>query len=62
MKDKGYTNFKMHQHTQLWQSEDAKNKSKCFGTEVAGYWYWYQSWVEKVEEHCNANEDKYTNI
>ncbi len=36
MKTEGYPNFSIHYHTQLWQSHDAKNHAKGFGTMVAG--------------------------
>ena len=52
MKDKGYKNFKMHQHTQLWKLLDAKNESKNFGVQVATTWYWYDNWIKEVEKYC----------
>lgn len=55
MKKEGYTKFTMHHHTVLWQSEDAKNSTKGFGINVEGSWFWYQSWLERVREHCKAN-------
>lgn len=60
MQSKGYINFKMHNHTNLWQSNDAKNPSKNFGGIVAGkHWYWYKTWFDFVEEHCKNNKDLY---
>ena len=48
MQGKGYKKFKMHQHTLLWKSEDAKNPSKGFGTWVANKsWYWYEFWISR---------------
>ena len=56
----GFKNFKMHQHTQLWQKEDAKDPSKGFGAKVAKTWYWYHSWLIFVKTHCEKNRSKYT--
>lgn len=50
MKEKGFRSFNMHQHTLLWKRMDAKNKKYRYGCDVAGTWYWYQKWVDKVEE------------
>lgn len=57
--EKGYGDFGMHQHTQLWKLKDAKKKGNEFGTKVANAWYWYQNWVDEVEKHCLENGDKY---
>jgi hypothetical protein len=55
MKEEGHTWFTMHSHTELWHSLDAKNPGKGWGVPVAGYWYWYSSWVEMVRAHCQRN-------
>ena len=59
MKGEGFTNFGMHQHTQLWKMLDAKNPGKGYGVTVANGWYWYERWVEEVRRHCWANQDSY---
>lgn len=60
MKSKGYAKFTMHKHTELWKTNDAKNPTKCYGGIVAGkHWYWYQTWIKFVEEHCRNNESLY---
>lgn len=52
MQQKGYKNFSMYTHTQLWKKLDAKNPSKGYGTMVAnGCWYWYENWLEIVERY-----------
>lgn len=33
MQSKGFPSFRMHEHTHLWKTKKAKNKSKNFGTE-----------------------------
>lgn len=54
MNDEGFPQFNMHRHTALWKELDAKNPNKNFGVFVAGKsWHWYESWMEKVREHCN---------
>jgi hypothetical protein len=55
MKEEGFPRFGMHQHTELWKSRDAKNSSKGYGVSIAKTWYWYDSWVDEVRDHCKAN-------
>jgi len=52
MHAKGFAWFEMHHHTKLWKNTDAKNPGKGYGTEVAGRWFWYDSWIGVVEKHC----------
>lgn len=56
----GFNNFSMHDHTQLWQTNDAKNPNKGYGTFVTNYWYWYETWIEFVKKYCEKNKSKYT--
>ena len=60
MKKLGYSRFGQHQHTQLWKSEKAKDPSKGYGVNVEGTWYWYESWLTHVKEHCKINENMYS--
>ncbi len=60
MQRNGFNKFKIHQHTKLWQKENAKNPSKGFGTKVAKTWYWYHSWLTFVKNHCENNRSEYT--
>ncbi len=48
IKQLGYKDFGMYQHTQLWRKFDAKNPSKDYGVEVGTYWYWYKKWIEFI--------------
>lgn len=59
MQVKGYKKFKMHEHTQLWKSLDAKNPQKNFGIDVENAWYWYDNWLDEVEKHCIENGNRY---
>lgn len=59
MQAKGYKKFKMHEHTQLWKSLDAKNPQKNFGIDVENAWYWYDNWLNEVEKHCIENGNRY---
>lgn len=59
MNNKGYTKFKMYNHTQLWKKEDGKNPKHHYGVDVQGSWYWYDNWVQIVEHHCKRNKEKY---
>lgn len=51
--------FGMQHHIDLWKEKDARNPKKQFGVEVEGSWYWYDSWVQEVRRHCQANEALY---
>lgn len=56
----GFSKFKVQpEHLQMWKSEDAKNQGKGFGTEVAGSWFWYQTWVDRCIELCSQQPDRY---
>jgi len=59
MQDQGYAKFHMYQFIQLWKSMDGKNPVKGFGVMVSKTWYWYQSWVEQVDQHCKQHKDEY---
>lgn len=52
MKNKGYKGFGMHQHTQQWKLQDAKNETRGWGVLVANTWYWYDNWIKEVEKYC----------
>jgi hypothetical protein len=60
MKAEGFKKFGMHQHTELWKKLEAKRKEKGFGAlAVKGVWAWYENWVTRVREECNAHPDLY---
>lgn len=59
MQKEGFKRFEMHEHTEFWKSEDAKNSAKGFGVMVEGSWYWYEPWLDRVRAHCKENETKY---
>jgi len=59
MHDEGYPKFKMVNHTNLWQKMDAKNNTKGYGVQVVNAWYWYDSWLTVVRQHCQSNKRKY---
>lgn len=60
MRTNGHTKFNMHHHTELWKQLDAKKEGKGYGTEVVkGEWYWYDSWIKIVQNHCDENKDRY---
>ena len=60
IKSEGYIHFGQHQHTELWKQLDGKNPGKGYGVEVQKTWYWYETWVNLVREHCRENASKYT--
>lgn len=57
MKSKGYKKFGMQRHTEFWQSLNAKDEAKGFGVKVANTWYWYENWLQEVENYCKQNEN-----
>ncbi len=61
MKDKevGCPNFKIHDHTKLWQEKNAQDPKKGYGVRVEDQWYWYKNWVNVVKDHCKKNKAKY---
>lgn len=59
MKQEGYPTFSVHAHTGLWKRMDAKDAAKGYGVQVQNVWYWYDSWLEEVRKHCQANPAKY---
>jgi len=59
MRENGYPNFSMHYHIKLWQANDAKEPAKSYGVLIVGTWYWYENWLNFVEEHCNSNSAQY---
>lgn len=60
VKKAGFNNFRVNpDHVKMWQSEDAKNPGKGYGTPIAGVWYWYESWLKKCLELCEAAGDQY---
>ena len=60
MKDEGFRNFKIRDHTELWKSKSAKDPKKGYGNFAAGkHWFWYKNWLEVVRKHCTENKEKY---
>ena len=59
MRQLGFTRFNQNHHTELWKSIDGKNSSKGFGVQIAKTWYWYEPWLEVVQQHCEAEKSSY---
>ena len=59
MKEEGYKKYSTYHHTELWKLLAGKNPSKGYGVLIAGTWYWYDSWIEKVKAHCIDKEVEY---
>lgn len=59
MKKAGFKKFRLHEHTNIWKTEDAKNPGKGYGVDVQGLWYWYQNWIDRCLELCTAAGDTY---
>jgi hypothetical protein len=39
----------------MWK-KDAKKPTLGFGTQVAKTWYWYDNWLNEVQEYCGKSE------
>jgi hypothetical protein len=59
MQERGYSKFKIHNHTKLWKEKDARNPAKNYGVNVEGKWYWYEHWLKEVEEYCKKNKERF---
>lgn len=60
VREAGFTKFKINpEHVEMWKAENAKTPSKGFGVDVAGAWYWYDSWLERCLELCRQTPEKY---
>lgn len=53
---RGFQTFKMHQHTTFWKTYDGKNPNKGFGSRVVTTWYWYQNWIDFINEKLTKGE------
>jgi Domain of unknown function (DUF3644) len=59
----GFSKFRINpEHVEMWKSEDAKNPGKGYGVEVTGYWYWYERWIDRCLELCEAAGNKYRDV
>jgi hypothetical protein len=60
MKDDGYDRFTLHRHSELWRSLNAEDPAKGYGVRLTdGQWYGYDSWLNRVREHCQENAARY---
>jgi hypothetical protein len=56
----GFPRFRIQpDHVDMWKAEDAKSPAKGYGVNVAGAWYWYESWVKRCVELCTAAGDRF---
>ncbi|HXH20440.1 MAG TPA: DUF3644 domain-containing protein [Dehalococcoidia bacterium] len=59
MQKEGYSRFNRHSHTALWKKLDAKNPTRGYAIELGGQWFWYENWVARVREECQAHPELY---
>ncbi|MBC8159566.1 MAG: hypothetical protein H8E94_09580 [Alphaproteobacteria bacterium] len=60
MRNEGFPGFSVRDHTLLWQSLEAKDPNKPYGITLSdGQWYWYETWVDRVREHCRENAARF---
>ena len=57
----GFPKFKLSNHTELWQTLDAKQVAKGFGCagDYSGTWVWWDTWVSRVTAHCQEKGTLY---
>ena len=53
VKEAGFKDFGMHQHTLFWKQHDGKNSDTGFGVMVVKTWCWYQNWIDYVIGELN---------
>ncbi len=58
VRQEGFQQFGMHQHTLFWKKHDAKNPGKGFGTMVVRTWYWYQHWPIFIISELTKNAEQ----
>ena len=49
----GFPAFGMYDHTKLVDQLSAREVGKGYGVFIAGKWFWYEGWFEKVVEKLN---------
>ena len=60
VKKAGFPGFRMSpHHVDFWKQENAKDPAKGYGTNVQGSWYWYENWVKRCVELCEAGGDRF---
>lgn len=60
VKKAGFQRFRIQpDHVDTWKAEDAKNAAKGYGVDIAGTWFWYESWIKRCLELCTAAGDRY---
>lgn len=60
VRNAGFTKFKIQpEHLTMWKAENAKDPAKGYGVEIAGTWYWYKTWVDRVLELCVAQGSRF---
>ena len=59
MNNEGYDLFSITRHTELWKAKNAKDPNKGYGVLISKTWYWYETWVNEVREHCLLNANRF---
>lgn len=64
MKAEGYPAFTKNAHIRLWKDLDAKDTKKGFGKPgtYKGHWEWFDTWMDRVRQHCAENEVRYGHV
>lgn len=61
VQESGFPNFRMNNHTRLWQTLAAKRDGTPYGKpgDYSNSWVWFDNWVDRVREHCEEQGDRY---
>lgn len=57
----GYPRFNQSHHTTMWKELGAKDAAKGFGKsgDYRNTWVWFDSWIARVQAHCQENAARY---
>lgn len=60
LRSEGYKKFSMQDHTELWQTLDARNPKHAYGVFLRDKdWWWYENWLERARLFCSENVDRF---
>lgn len=59
VQEAGFARFNFYQHLLMWKAADAKAPAKNYGVAVSGARYWYQNWLDRVLQQCEAAGDQF---
>lgn len=55
----GFPGFGLQRHIEIWKRLDGKDAALGYGVQIAGVWYWYARWIDRVLEECQSMDPLY---